>query len=368
MPAEPPADTHVSTGTKRKLSRGGTEPQKGKRKQVNKGDEPYNPGPREDALGNLNRDTSLGAIRKRMDGGKCVVMGTANPEACHIIPWASCKNAENLAAFSKALGLLAQRLFPNSHNSMVTMRHFIESPGVSDKTWNMISLNPQLHVWWGKAYFAFKCLGILNSDEDNMSLVQIQFYWMPNATTLWKDEERDEGELRRYLTSDRSSSNAGILAFYTSGRPVVSGDTFKVRVESVHAQKMKMAFDIQWALARIAAMAGAADVTIAGLPPDDDEGPPDTRFIESRVHDWVALSYSFPPLEEPPALPKLELAVRTNLPPPQEQQLSEAASPANTTPLAKIATQMELVDRTAATPTPSRLPRPPLARKENRQP
>ena len=50
----------------------------------------------------------------------------------------------------------------------------------------------------------------------------------------------------------------------SSGRPVTSGDTFKVRVETIHARKMKMAFDIQWALARIAAMTGAAETTMAG--------------------------------------------------------------------------------------------------------
>ena len=102
----------------------------------------------------------------------------------------------------------------------------------------MISLNPQLHVWWSKAYFAFKCLGIVETDDDKMSLVQIQFHWISKATTLWKRDEQDEDKLRDYLTG-RGPLESGVLAFYTSGRPVTSGDTFELPVKTVRRLRPK---------------------------------------------------------------------------------------------------------------------------------
>lgn len=35
-----------------------------------------------------------------------------------------------------------------------------ESLGSSDKHWNMLSMSPQLHVWWSKAHLALKCLSV----------------------------------------------------------------------------------------------------------------------------------------------------------------------------------------------------------------
>ena len=71
-----------------------------------------------------------------------------------------------------------------------------------------------------------------------MSLVQIQFHWMPKATTLWKQDERDEDKLRDYLT-DRGPLESGVLAFHTSGRPVTGGDTFELPVETVRRLRPK---------------------------------------------------------------------------------------------------------------------------------
>jgi len=59
-------------------------------------------------------------------------MGTAEPEACHNIPWASCESACLLS--------LAATLIPSNADNNPNLRYFIESPGVSDNTWNMISL------------------------------------------------------------------------------------------------------------------------------------------------------------------------------------------------------------------------------------
>lgn len=41
---------------------------------------------------------------------------------------------------------------------------------------NMVLLNKRLHCWWGEAYFAFKCLGIVDGEEDGEKQVKIQFH------------------------------------------------------------------------------------------------------------------------------------------------------------------------------------------------
>jgi hypothetical protein len=62
LPAGGSAGTSVATGTKRKLSRGGTEPQKNKGKQADEGEEPYDPEARKDASGNPKRNTNENVV------------------------------------------------------------------------------------------------------------------------------------------------------------------------------------------------------------------------------------------------------------------------------------------------------------------
>lgn len=51
-------------------------------------------------------------------------------------------------------------------------------PVATDKAWNMLCLNPQLHRWWGEARFGLKCLGVTPTPTGGAT-VCIQFIWMP---------------------------------------------------------------------------------------------------------------------------------------------------------------------------------------------
>jgi len=146
--------------------------------------------------------------------------------------------------------------------------------GVSDEAWNMISLNTQLHRWWGKAYLGFKCLGILPSPKDGQKLVRLQFHWFPGALS----DERQEDELRIHLGSTWSPQQ-GLAAFRTSGRRVLTGDIFDVAVRAEDAVKMKQAVDLQWALICIGALVGAANVN-TDVVDMDDPGLPEGGLIE----------------------------------------------------------------------------------------
>lgn len=39
-----------------------------------------------------------------------------------------------------------------------------EQLGCSDKGWNMIALSPQVHDWWHRGLFAFKCIGMIDGE------------------------------------------------------------------------------------------------------------------------------------------------------------------------------------------------------------
>ncbi|KAK3382530.1 hypothetical protein B0T24DRAFT_661227 [Lasiosphaeria ovina] len=136
----------------------------------------------------------------------------------------------------------------------------------------------------GKAYFGFKCLGILPGDEP---LVRVRFVWMPRAMTMWQKDCRDEDELRVHMNNDRSPLvEQGVAAFRLSGRPLSTGDVFDIPVAKADAKKMKMAFDLQWVLIRIAALTGGADVDDVGTR-DDDDGLPEEELSPFPVSSWV---------------------------------------------------------------------------------
>jgi len=316
-------------GTKRKLTgKGSAGSRKKGGKKADKGDDPFDPDVRFDKDGNPIRNALLGPQRKALDEEKCVVIGTADPDACHIIPWASCNSDARVGIFRTCLASLGPALLSDQDYDEDVERNFHDYPAVSDKLWNMVSLNPQLHVWWGKAYFGFKCRGIFPSERNEESLVRVQFSWMPKATKSWQKDDRNEGKLRAHLSNDQSPlADDGVVAFYPSARPVTTGDTFDIPVAEPDGKKMKMAFDIQWALIRLAALTGAADVDIVGMPPD--EGPPDTGLIERRLQRWLEQSRTFPPppQETAPAPGKFAMTVRTVVAPSQEPSSPQTVSP-----------------------------------------
>ncbi|KAK4212822.1 hypothetical protein QBC37DRAFT_465032 [Rhypophila decipiens] len=144
---------------------------------------------------------------------------------------------------------------------------------------DLTTLEDSLHGFWGKACFALKCLGIIEAGEpvteglttkdptneenqdDTTVHLKLQFHWMPKRINkaLLKPEERTKeailGQFDGYWGNPRDP--APRVAFYRSnGRLLRSGDIIRVAVKRRHCQKMKLAFDVQWALTNICALAG----------------------------------------------------------------------------------------------------------------
>ncbi|EPE07153.1 hypothetical protein F503_07804 [Ophiostoma piceae UAMH 11346] len=173
-------------------------------------------------------------------------------------------------------------------------------PGTTDKAWNMLCLNPQLHRWWGEMRFGLKCLGVTPTPTGGAT-VSIPFVWMPQQqssprgqskawmrTDAWRQllcMDTGEGEewlaewreRARYGTAPRPgsddanapgaavpnspNSHGGIVAAVDArtGRPLRSGAMFSVPLSVLaDAHNMKAMLDLQWACINIACMSAAA--------------------------------------------------------------------------------------------------------------
>ncbi|KAM7223513.1 hypothetical protein V8F06_000987 [Rhypophila decipiens] len=221
----------------------------------------------------------------------CIVSGTSYFDECHIVPYDAIE-PKSQPIFEECLrGMMS---FVDEDYEKATWddevewyfniaRTFRTDLGISDRRWNLVCLDKQLHGFWGKACFALKSLGIIEAGEpvteglttkhptneenqdDTTVHLKLQFHWMPKRINkaLLKPEERTKeailGQFDGYWGNPRDP--APRVAFYRSnGRLLRSGDIIRVAVKRRHCQKMKLAFDVQWALTNICALAGGADV------------------------------------------------------------------------------------------------------------
>ncbi|KAK3938691.1 hypothetical protein QBC46DRAFT_343278 [Diplogelasinospora grovesii] len=60
-------------------------------------------------------------------------------------------------------------------------------PAASDKSWNMISLSPQLHAWWDRQYFGLEYMGgfVL---PNAMFRIQVRLQWLPIQPKIDRDD------------------------------------------------------------------------------------------------------------------------------------------------------------------------------------
>ncbi|RSM14650.1 hypothetical protein CEP52_001322 [Fusarium oligoseptatum] len=92
------------------------------------------------------------------DGKACVLMRTVDPHVCHIIPFSWNNKELNIRNTALVFEHAAAFLGRDWKRKYQTHLQNPGCPGGSDKAWNMICLNLQLHHWWGKARLGFKYL------------------------------------------------------------------------------------------------------------------------------------------------------------------------------------------------------------------
>lgn len=235
---------------------------------------------------------------KARDKFTCILLGTADPDVCHIVPFAFNSNRDNL----HEAGILASHYTLLMGKGLTYTNLIAERLGCSDRSWNMISMNKQMHKWWANAHFALKCLGIFPDGED-LWVVRLQFCWMKRQGMRNPSQEIDltidgfkkfvNGSMRYYGDANQHEGEAIVAAAdASSNRPLCSGRIFEIRMgpsEKLEmsaqemAEKMKAMLDFQWACIQISVMSGGA-----GSPEfleDDDEDNDDAT--DARVRAWL---------------------------------------------------------------------------------
>ncbi|KAJ4271932.1 hypothetical protein NW762_000641 [Fusarium torreyae] len=243
-----------------------------------------------------NRNPTEKNLCRDRDRHACVVMSTANPEVCHIVPFAWNENQKTIKKTQSVL-TGCQAFFGNEwFEEYLPYLAKSDNPGGSDKYWNMLCLNRQLHFWWAQKFLAFKCLGI-TSGTNNTSTVEFQFNWMLRDKRNPKQEMQlygDNNDFMKMVERVKDFNAEGNPAHVSldklgqvaatrvdSGIPIRSGHVFYVVMPDKDALKFKAMMDLQWACIVVAGMSGAAGSPDLLIDPDDDE-------LELRTESWVA--------------------------------------------------------------------------------
>ncbi|SPN99153.1 uncharacterized protein DNG_02188 [Cephalotrichum gorgonifer] len=255
------------------------------------------------------------------DRSSCILLGTSSPEACHIIPFAINSNQRSL---TEVFGQQGFHYLWSSADPILRHKLLTDHLGCSDKVWNMISLNRQLHKWWAEPFFALKCLGIIPALGRGMNAtIKLQFHWTPRRAQLQQTDPQGKGKgkdtdqhwarpvnlyngeatnmvsdwkERRCYGTPEILSMGGIVsaADAATGRILQTGRVVELRMPLQDAEDMRAMVDLQWACVQIASMSGAAGQ-------DDFLEDPDDDYYEDLMAVWFEQQQRCMTGERPPA-------------------------------------------------------------------
>ncbi|KAM7208563.1 hypothetical protein V8F20_001244 [Naviculisporaceae sp. PSN 640] len=248
------------------------------------------------AKNNIDATRNRPQKRKRADYDQqaCIFTKTLFAPICHIVPFSANEKEEGRKTLRDLLyGMIpffdSDSSDPTTARDMEFWSTLASDTGISDRRWNMISAMATLHDWWGRAIFALKCLGLAEvplpddhddpenvetaqeggkagaDEEEEMVELKLQWHWMPQRARIECDKRFDAdsfaGMFKKFHGEVPSATEGSCsVARPLGGRRIKTGDIFYVSVPKKHWMKMKIAFDFQWAMIRLTAMAGGADV------------------------------------------------------------------------------------------------------------
>ncbi|KAK0658091.1 hypothetical protein B0T16DRAFT_72009 [Cercophora newfieldiana] len=240
-----------------------------------------------DSSGKAQRNNYYAEKRRHLDGHRCVLTGTRDAQVCHIVPFAANATKDGMDRWHKVIQA-SMRLFlqerPGVDLYAEARLHslFGFEQGVSDRHWNTISLTPTMHDWWGRGYFGLKYIGTNDAnvqDPNAVVTLRIQFHWMPWRCRKLGQKPAPLGRTKEDILAAISTSCGQPSSW--QGEPMVAmsrpetgfnletGDVFGIHIPRRHMEKMVEAFRMQWALIKLLAMAGGAEV-VADYPDDPE--------------------------------------------------------------------------------------------------
>ncbi|KAK0712539.1 hypothetical protein B0T26DRAFT_752765 [Lasiosphaeria miniovina] len=220
-----------------------------------------NPPRFESQTGRAKRNEAEADARKMLDDHRCILTKQSFPHACHIIGYAV---------------------------------------NMSDRKWNMLSLNPTLHGWWSRGCFGLKWIGLAaprSADPEEIQTVLLQFEWL-----MWRarpvGERKPAGQLGRTAEEIKAAfpdysapemmricGNPALPDPYpllamcrpATGWNIEHGEVFEARIQQKYVMNMKLCVDIQQSINRLIAMAGGAEA-LDDLPDKPEFLNEDGRF------------------------------------------------------------------------------------------
>ncbi|GKU03040.1 hypothetical protein FLAG1_05019 [Fusarium langsethiae] len=252
---------------------------------------------------------------RERDRYRCIFMQTAQGDVAHIIPRSWNDTAENMELTRQVFP--AARAFMDKNDVVEYETLFADTNNLatSDKSWNMLYLNKQLHWYLDHVSVGFKCLGIdPHADDDTKATVNIQLHWLHRTKINPIDKvtlEGDDNDFDKMIVGIRQYENERGLAYIEPGEgmfaavrannhvPLISGHYVRINMATEDAKKCKVMLDLAWSLGVVAAMSGAADWP--NLLPDHEDW--DDIQQKAAVQRWVQDQARHLPVDLPSQAP-----------------------------------------------------------------
>ncbi|KPA39659.1 hypothetical protein FLAG1_07480 [Fusarium langsethiae] len=247
-------------------------------------------------LGDLPRpsDSTNGRIRggddeKKLclerDNYRCVFTQTAEGDVAYMIPHSWNDTEINVRMTERVADSARLFMDPGTYRKYRHLLADSRNLGTTDKCWNMLYLEKQLHWYLDRATVGLKCLRVTKHKDQTKATVTIQLHLhyrrrkKPSGDVTFCGEGDDfnmvvasirEFEDNRKLALARIEPGEGKYAAVRTNNhaPLISGHLVHIEMSSDDAEKCQAMLNLAWTLGVIATMSGAAEWP--GLLPDHD--------------------------------------------------------------------------------------------------
>lgn len=184
---------------------------------------------------------------------------------CHIFPFSATKRRP---VVGNALSGVLQVFWDDGAYAQRLQALLVNDDHIIDSVRNMICLNPVLHQWWGKGYFA------LEPFERIENGTRVRLRWLKQSPFTVYDKVENLATDPRHLL--RSPQEEGVVAMrdFASGHPLLDGAIFDLTSGRPENEVSYDLLKLQWDLLRMTALSGAGEAA------DDPSWRPDEDMPE----------------------------------------------------------------------------------------